>query len=145
MNFLNIFIGSQQSKYAAFAIIIAILTICLSILFSNSDVTFSQRLTFIIFILIGITPGILLTLFEITCIVTGTGYKNNKWWCNWLAWIIAIILIIYSVIIIISVFVSMFSFNNAINLVENDKENNKVSIDEANKYANNIIEHYTNN
>ena len=39
----------------------------------------------------------------------------------------------------------MFSFNNAINLVENDKENNKVSIDEANKYANNIIEHYTNN
>ncbi len=145
MNFLNIFIGSPQSKYAAFAIIIAIISICLSILFSNSDVTFSQRLTFIIFILIGITPGILLTLFEITCIVTGSGFKNNRWWCNWLAWIIAIILIVYSIIIIITVFISMFSINNAMYLVNNDKknqENNRVSKEEANEYAHSIIEHF---
>ena len=144
MNFLKIFIGSAQSKYAAFAIIIAILAICASILFSNTNISLSQKLTFIFFIIIAISPGILLSLFEITCIVTGSGLKNNNWWCSVLAWIIAIVLIIYSIIIVISVLISLFSFNNAIVKLDekelNEKTNKNVSIDEANKIA---AEHFT--
>lgn len=79
-----------------------------------------------------------MTLFELTCIVTG-GNKKQYWWCHWFAWIVAAVIIVYSIIIIISVLVSLFTYNNAMdNIVETEKSK-RVSKDDANKYAQTIM------
>jgi len=97
----------------------------------------------IFFILIASIPSILLTLFEITCMVTG-GTRNKNPWCYWYAWILVAIIIVYSIIVIISVFISMFTYNNASILV-NESDNKEIpSNEEANDYAKKMIEHYNN-
>lgn len=141
----DVFLGSEQSKYAGIALFITILIICLAILFTSSKIPIEQRIVFVIFILIITLPSILMTLFELTCIVTGGNY-NTRWWCWALAWLLAILIIFYCVMIIISLFISMTNYDLANERITEDIANNKV--DEttdntnANNYAKNIMKTY---
>jgi hypothetical protein len=144
VNITDVFIGTQQSKFSAFAIFSAILAVCLFILFTSTDIPLSQRFVIVLFVIVFSIPSILMTLFELTCVVTG-GNKKQFWWCHYFAWIVAAIIIIYSVIIIISVIVSLFTYNNAMdNIVETEKSK-RVNKDDANKYAQNIMQNENKN
>jgi hypothetical protein len=144
-NLSDVFLGSEQSKYAGVALFITILIICISILLTSSKIAIEQRLLFIIFILIITIPSILMTLFELTCIVTGGNY-NTRWWCWLLAWVLAIIIIFYCIMIIISLFISMTTYDMANERISDDLVNNKIDKTteniNANNYAKNIMATY---
>ena len=134
----DVFFGTDQSKYAAIAIFITIAILCFFILFSSTDISVSERMVIIFFILLTAVPSILFSLFELTCIVTG-GSKNTRWWCYWLAWFISIVIIIYCLLIIISMFFSMASYDVAMTRINENDDMNKISSREANDYARNIM------
>ena len=138
INISNIFFGSEQSKYAGIALFMTILILCLMILFTGSKIPIGERFIFVIFILIITVPSILMSLFELTCIVTG-GNSTTRWWCWLLAWFIAIIIILYSVMIIISMLISMSNFEMANDRLDYSNEKNKVNKDDANIYAKNFL------
>ena len=144
-NLSDVFLGSEQSKYAGIALFITILIICLAILFTSSKIPIEQRIVFVIFILIITLPSILMTLFELTCIVTGGNY-NTRWWCWALAWFLAVMIIFYCVMIIISLFLSMTSYDMANERISEDIANNKIDDTadntNANNYAKNIMKTY---
>jgi hypothetical protein len=144
-NFSDVFLGSEQSKYAGVALFITILIICISILITSSKIAIEQRILFVLFILIISIPSILMTLFELTCIVTGGNY-NTRWWCWLLAWVLSIIIIFYCIMIIISLFISMTSYDMANERISNDMINNKIDTTSdnvnANNYAKNIMTTY---
>lgn len=144
-NFSDIFLGSEQSKYAGVALFITILIICISILLTSSKIAIEQRILFVLFILIISIPSILMTLFELTCIVTGGNY-NTRWWCWLLAWVLSIIIIFYCIMIIISLFISMTSYDMANERISDDMINNKIDNTsdniKANDYAKNIMTTY---
>ena len=142
-NLSDVFLGSEQSKYAGIALFITIIIICLSILFTSSKIPIEQRLVFVIFILIISVPSILMSLFELTCIVTGGNY-NTRWWCWLLAWVLAIMIILYCIMIIISLFISMSTYDLANERVSEDTETNNVNSTDANSYAKNIMNIYEN-
>jgi|UniRef100_A0A6C0LYF4 hypothetical protein len=139
----DVFLGSEQSKYAGIALFITIIIICLSILFTSSKIPIEQRLVFVIFILIISIPSILMSLFELTCIVTGGNY-NTRWWCWLLAWVLAIMIIFYCIMIIISLFISMSTYDLANERVSEDTATNNVNSTDANSYAKNIMNMYEN-
>jgi hypothetical protein len=136
----DVFIGTKQSRYAAFAIFSAIMAVCLFILFTSTDVPFGQRFGIVLFLIIFSIPSVLMTLFELTCIVTGGTSKKNAW-CHYFAWIIALIIIVYSIIIIISVIMSLFTYNNAMDRVVESENAKRLTKEEANKYAENMMKH----
>jgi hypothetical protein len=144
-NFSDVFLGSEQSKYAGVALFITILIICISILLTSSKIAIEQRILFVLFILIISIPSILMTLFELTCIVTGGNY-NTRWWCWLLAWVLSIIIIFYCIMIIISLFISMTSYDMANERISDDMINNKIDDTSdnvnANNYAKNIMTTY---
>jgi hypothetical protein len=144
-NLSDVFLGSEQSKYAGIALFITILIICLAILFTSSKIPIEQRIVFVIFILIITIPSILMSLFELTCIVTGGNY-TTRWWCWALAWVLAIMIIFYCVMIIISLFISMTNYDMANERITEDIANNKVDDTtdniNANNYAKNIMNTY---
>jgi uncharacterized membrane protein len=144
-NISDVFLGSEQSKYAGIALFITILIICLAILFTSSKIPIEQRLVFVIFILIITIPSILMSLFELTCIVTGGNY-NTRWWCWALAWVLAVMIIFYCIMIIISLFISMTNYDLANERISDDLEKNKVDNTtdniNANNYAKNIMNSY---
>jgi len=71
ININDIFFGSEQSKYAGIALFMTIIILCMIVLFSNSRIPIGDRFVFVLFILIISIPSILMSLFELTCIVTG--------------------------------------------------------------------------
>ena len=79
-----------------------------------------------------------MSLFELTCIVTG-GNSTTRWWCWLLAWFIAIIIILYCVMIIVSMLISMSNFEMANDRLDYSNEKNKVNKDDANIYAKNLL------
>ena len=141
ININDIFFGSEQSKYAGIALFSTIIIICLAILFSSSKIPIDQRLMFVLFVIIISVPSILMSLFELTCIVTG-GNSTTRWWCWALAWVLSVIIIIYCIMIIISMIMSMSSYDMANERISEDIENSKVNKDNANKYAINIMKQY---
>lgn len=138
VNISDAFIGTKQSRFAGMAIFIAIIIVCISILFNNTDISIGQRLSIVLFIILTSIPSILLSLFELTCIVTGGNSKRFQW-CHYFAWFVAAIIIVYCAIIIISVILSMFTYNSAMDKVKDNEVNNKVSKDDANKIAKTMI------
>jgi len=136
-----LFFGSEQSKYAGIALFGTIFVLCLAILFSSSKIPIDQRLAFVIFIIILSIPSILMSLFELTCIVTG-GNANTRWWCWLLAWVISIVIILYCLMIILSLLMSMSSFELANQRANNSAENNKIDSKTADEYAKNVIKQY---
>ena len=140
MGFFDAFFGTTQSQYAAYAIIAAIVAICITILLSGTDVPIGNRFLIVLFVIISLIPSIFLMLFELTCIVTG-GTSTDRWWCWVFAWIIAAFIIIYCIFIVIISFVSLFTYNNAINKVTVSDNENKMTPQNSNNYAKTIIEH----
>jgi len=136
-----LFFGSEQSKYAGVALFGTIFILCLAILFSNSKIPIDQRLAFVIFIMLVAIPSILMSLFELTCIVTGGNIKY-RWWCWLLAWVIAVVIILYCLMVVISLIMSMANFDIANQRVENNEENNKIDAKTAEEYAKNVIKQY---
>jgi hypothetical protein len=138
VNISDVFIGTKQSRYAGIAIFSAIIIVCISILFTNTDISLGQRIGIVLFIILTSIPSVFLSLFELTCIVTGGNPKTHVL-CHYFAWIVAFIIIIYSAIIIISVILSMFTYNSAMDKVIDNEQSKKISKDEANKIAANMI------
>jgi len=137
----DVFLGSEQSKYAGIALFITILIICLAVLFTSSKIPIEQRLVFVIFILIISIPSILMSLFELTCIVTGGNY-NTRWWCWLLAWVLSVIIIFYCIMIIISLFISMSTYDLANERIADDSVKNDVDNSNANSYAKDLMNSY---
>jgi len=106
-DFVSIFVGVPQSRYAALAILIAIVVVSLVILFNNETVPLGQKFGFVFLIFLVSLPGLALSLFQLTCIVTGSGFKNKRWWCSAYAWIISAIMIFYSVLLVFAAVMSI--------------------------------------
>jgi hypothetical protein len=134
MSVLDYFIGTTQSKYVSIAIFLVILTMCVAILFTNTDVSLGMRFGIVLFlILISIFP-VAISLFELTCIVTGG--KNTKYnLCNYYAWFITVLVIIYSFILIIMIISSMFTYKKAQDKIVMTDNMKKISSGDANKIA----------
>lgn len=130
------FIGTLQSRYAGIAIAIAILTVCLCILFANTNITLSNRLLIVFFVVLSCLPSILLSLFELSCMVTGGTKKTNSG-CYWFAWFISGLMILYSIIVIIYAIYILFTYDHAQSKVQEYEEskNMQMSNEEANDIA----------
>ena len=107
----NIFFGVPQSRYAALAILLAIVVVALTIIFGNSPVPMSQKFGFVLMVFLVSLPGLALSLFQLTCIVTGSGFKNQRWWCSVYAWVLSAIMIFYAVLLVIAAVMSLSSKN----------------------------------
>ena len=143
MGILDYFIGTQQSKYAGIAIFSAIFVICMAILFTNTDVSLSHRIMVIFFVFLMSIIPVGMSLFELTCIVTGS--KNKPYnMCNIFAWVVAVIMIVYSLVLIVSVMFSLFTYKKAIYKLEMDNASKIVTNEDADKIAKNILEEETN-
>jgi hypothetical protein len=138
MNLTNLFIGSEQSKYASIAIFCAIIAICLCVLFTNNEMTFGQRLMIIFVIIIYTLPYVLLSLFELTCI---SSYNNNKSGaCWWYGSIISAFIIFISLTVIISSLMSMLTYTDATNKIEISDKITHMSSEKADDVAKNMME-----
>lgn len=138
VNITDVFIGTKQSKFAGIAIFLAIIVVCISILFTNTDISLGKRFSIVLFIILASIPSVFLSLFELSCIVTG-GSKTKNQWCYYFAWFIAVIIIIYCIIIIISGLMSMFTYNSAMEKVKDTEQNKRLSKEDANTIAVNMI------
>lgn len=97
MAVLDAFIGSPQSKMSGVAIFVAVIALFIALLFSNPNIAILQKVGIaFIFLLISI-PILLYNLFQLTCLVTGSGVN---WWCGFYAWIITAITVLFSIFII---------------------------------------------
>ena len=82
-----------------------------------------------------------MSLFELTCIVTGGNY-NTRWWCWLLAWVLAVMIIFYCIMIIISLFISMSTYDLANERIADDSVKNDVDNSDANSYAKDLMNSY---
>lgn len=138
MGFYDAFFGSDQSQYTAYAIVAAIIAICITILLTATDIPVSNRLLIVFFVIISLVPSVFLTLFELTCIVTG-GTEPNKWWCYAFAWVLAAFIIIYCIFIVIISLISLFTYNNAIDNIKETEDKGRLSPEVSNNYAKQMI------
>jgi membrane protein implicated in regulation of membrane protease activity len=136
---VNAVIGSTQSKYAAIILSITVFLLCLSILFMESDYTLGKKLFAILLILLMLLPGLVLTLVEITCIVTGAQNGKN-WWCSILAWVIAAFIFIYCIMILITSVNSHYTYKSAGKKVNEYDKGKVMSQEEANDVAEVLLE-----
>ena len=139
MGFYDAFFGSEQSQYTAYAIVAAIIAICITILLTATDIPINNRLLIVFFVIISLVPSVFLTLFELTCIVTG-GTEPNQWWCYAFAWVLAAFIIIYCIFIVIISLISLFTYNNAIDNLKETETNKRLSPEVSNNYAKQIME-----
>ena len=139
MTFVDLFIGSAQSKYASIAIISAIVVICLAILFTNTEISIGNRLVTVMFIMLLSVFPVALSLFELTCIVN-SDTKNDYGVCGYYGWVIAAMISVYCIVIIISTFISMFTYKKALDNVKVEETFNTVVPQDAAKIAANMME-----
>jgi hypothetical protein len=133
---LSLFTGVPQSKYAAMAILAAIIIVSLSLLLGKDPIPLSQKFAFVLLIFLVSLPGLLLTLFQLTCLVTGAGFRNQRWWCSAYAWIISILLIIYCVFLIAVAVITLATGEKVIKEIETfDNEALKDVLSKANNDA----------
>ena len=136
--FLDVFFGSSQSLYASYAILAAIITICVTIMLTGTDIPMANRFLFVFLTILMLLPSVFLILFQITCMVTG-GTKDTRWWCWLYAWIVAAFVIIYCIFVIIISFSSLFTYSNAISKIDIQDATNKVSPELSNEYARKVM------
>jgi hypothetical protein len=105
---LDLFFGVPQSKYAGMAILVSLAAVGLSILFGKERVPFFQKLVVVGLLFLLSLPAMLVTLFQLTCMVTGAGLKNQRWWCSGYAWLVSALIVLYSVLLIV---MTILSFN----------------------------------
>lgn len=136
--FLDVFFGSSQSLYASYAILAAIITICITIMLTGTDIPMANRFLFVFLTILMLLPSVFLILFQITCMVTG-GTKDTRWWCWLYAWIVAAFIIIYCIFVIIISFSSLFTYSNAVSKIDMQDATNKVSPELSNEYARKVM------
>jgi nitrogen fixation/metabolism regulation signal transduction histidine kinase len=136
--FLDVFFGSSQSLYASYAILAAIITICVTIMLTGTDIPMANRFLFVFLTILMLLPSVFLILFQITCMVTG-GTKDTRWWCWLYAWIVAAFIIIYCIFVIIISFSSLFTYSNAVSKIDIQDATNKVSPEVSNEYARKVM------
>lgn len=129
----SIFIGAPQSKYAAMAILGAVIIVSLTLLFGKDPIPFTQKLAFVLMLFLLSLPGILLTLFQMTCIVTGAGFRNQRPWCGWYAWIVTALLILYCALLIIVAVTSLVSGEK---MIDEFKQQEQENFEDVMKFAN---------
>ena len=134
-------VGSTQSKYAAWAISLTILVLCVSVLVMQTEVPFGKRLLGVLFMILITVPGVVLSLVELTCLVTGGSWKTN-WWCWLLAWVIAIIVIVWCLVIIATVFNTLITYTNAKKKII--QSTLPATEEESNDFAENILDNANN-
>lgn len=103
---LDLFFGVPQSKYAGMAILVSLAAVGLSILFGKERVPFFQKLVVVGLLVLLSLPAMLVTLFQLTCMVTGAGLKNQRWWCSGYAWLVSALIVLYSVLLIVMTILS---------------------------------------
>jgi hypothetical protein len=135
MGLQQIFVGVPQSKYAALAILVAILAVSISVLFGKESMPLSQKIGAILLLILVTLPGILYSLFQLTCLVTGAGVNNKRWWCAVYAWLISALLIVYSVLLIAIAILSIFSGKN---IAHKSKQHNIENFDANMAMANKV-------
>ena len=114
---LSVFFGVPQSKYVGMAILVSLAAVALSVLFGKERVPFSQKLVVILLLVLLSLPAILVTLFQLTCLVTGAGFRNQRWWCSGYAWLISAVVILYSVLLVVMTVIS-FSADKQMDEIE---------------------------
>jgi hypothetical protein len=119
MSLLNIFVGAPQSKYAAIAIVVALIFVAFAMLFGKEQVPVGQKFLFVLVMFIVALPTVLMTLFQLTCLVTGAGIKNQRWWCAAYAWIGTIFIILYSVIVVVVGIAALMNGSNVLSDINN--------------------------
>lgn len=140
MAIMNLFMGVPQSKYAALAILAAIAIVSLTILFGREPIPLSQKFAFVLLVFLMSAPGILLTLFQLTCMVTGSGFNNKRWWCSAYSWIISGLLILYCVFLIAMAVTSLASGEMAVTQVAKEtSENFETKMNAANQMATDML------
>lgn len=138
MSALSYFIGTPQSKYASVAMILAVLVICLAIIFTNTDVPVGNRIAVAVFVLLMSIFPIAISLFELTCIVTG-GRSDKYNLCGIFAWFVTILIVIYSFLLILVTLTSMFTYKQAYDKLEVAERFTTMSKDAANDIAKNML------
>ena len=118
VSFVNAFIGTQQSKYAAVAILIALVAISLSILLGADKLPIGEKFLFVFIIILMSLPSILYSLFQMSCIVTGASGSRGNWWCGAFAWFLVAIVVIYTFLVVI---VAIMSIINKKNMLETEE------------------------
>lgn len=101
MALLDVFVGVPQSKYAAIAILVALGVVAIAMMVGKNEVPIGQKFMFVILMILIALPSVLLSLFQLTCLVTGAGFKNQRWWCSIYAWIGSVLIVIYSALVIV--------------------------------------------
>ena len=102
-----VFASVPQSKLAGLTILLTLGLISIFILAGKDKISFGQKLAIVLLLVLLALPTILLTLFQINCVVTGAGLSNQRWWCSLYAWIVAALIVFYCIML---VFVSLTSF-----------------------------------
>lgn len=139
MSLLTPFVGTPQSRYAALALIIAISVVSLSILLGADAMPLSQKFFFIILIFLLSIPGLLLSLLQLTCLVTGEGPNHKRWWCWGYSWLMSLFIMLYSVIIIVIAIRSLMINKETFSYRNNSRKNsNNIIIDYPAQYPPNI-------
>jgi len=105
MSISDFFVSVPQSKLAGLTILLTLAIISIFILVGKDKISFGQKVAIVLLLVLLALPTILLTLFQINCVVTGAGARNP--WCGWYAWIVAALIVFYCIML---VFVSMTSF-----------------------------------
>lgn len=139
MGLTDVFIGVPQSKFAAIAVFLAIAFIAFAVLIGKEPIPMGQRFMFILILFLVSLPGLLLTLFQLTCLVTGAGLKNQRWWCSLYAWIGSVLIILYSVILVVAAVMSMLQGTSMMKELA-QMEQYKVSPMDANKMAKELFQ-----
>jgi len=103
----SIFIGVPQSRYAALAVLLAMVVVSLAILFGKEPIPMSQKFWLVIMVFLVSLPSLAMSLFQLTCLVTGAGFKNQRWWCSAYAWLLSALVIFYCVLLIASAIMSV--------------------------------------
>lgn len=127
---LDVFIGSTQSRWAAVALLVAVVAAGLYILVGKSKLSFSEKVVGIVVGVLLMLPYVLLNLFQLTCLVTGTGRGGEKWWCGVFAWIISAFVILYAAFLTVAIVVAILTDGKVVALeqfyVEQDAANKVV-------------------
>lgn len=113
--------GVPQSKIAGMAILVAVVVVALSILFGKEPIPLTQKFVIVLVMFLLALPAILLSLFQINCLVTGAGLKNQRWWCGLYAWVISVMVVFYCVMLVI---VGLLSYSDDKKVIAQEKFRN---------------------
>ena len=138
MSFFDLFVGSEQSKYASLAIVSVIFIICLSILVTNTEISISERVATVLFMILIVLFPVGMALFELTCMVNGDS-GNSMPVCGYYAWVVTALIVFHCFIIVIFTLSSMFTYKKAITTVDAEDKMKVVSKPNAQQFAENMM------